>query len=359
MSTKSIVCTRYRCTREAAVRFGRLGLFLLITVVGLGFGRADAATMKFRAVRVNHVPITPTANPVVVPGDVIEVDLLASGWGTELNRLEVYQASVDNGSLLTGGNAGSVLPLRFNAAETDPANTVALRKTGFFINAVPYRGVCSAGSEDPGASCVSNGADCLTGTCLDSVCIGGLHSSQACAEPENQCPGGDCVTRPDWVFATVPGTVITAVDVSSAYRLGGTPLVISSGPVDPSACVGGSNDGGPCDGAVDCAGGSCHVVDFYLGTLILVASDDAEGEFVLNYLPEPDSFLYEFSTDIDASLRLEPLTITVRAPEPPPDDGTGFEPIPTVSTWGMAALALMLMIAAKLHVRRRRWHRLA
>lgn len=142
---------------------------------------------------------------------------------------------------------------------------------------------------------------------------GGAWAGRECVTDSNQCDGGYCEERRDWIFdGLLP---IAAIDVFSAepdYRFGAT-LLVDLGPKDPSTCLGGTNDGGPCDGDADCPAGACQVVEFYFGTLILDVPDTANGTFAYGIVPGYDTFLGG-PHETDATIHPVPLTIHVANP---------------------------------------------
>lgn len=115
----------------------------------------QAATIRLAAVAVNGARFdSPQGAVDAVPGDRIEVEILVSGWGTEIDRVQVARVRVGNPALpATDGQpptetCGSVPPLHLD--------TFDLRPAGAYFS-VGTRGVCSAESGTPGASCVIHG----------------------------------------------------------------------------------------------------------------------------------------------------------------------------------------------------------
>jgi len=309
-----------------------------IATIGVGMlmvsSVAQAATYRAKAVAVNGTDIAETNTVGAVPGDIIEVDWTLSGWGTDISTLQIMQFATDNAGMidietLGAAGCGSIRPLNHDTQD--------LRPTGAYIS-IGDRGICSGGTND-GEACVDSSLDCTagicvggtaqgqacsgavdcpggvceTGECIDGVCSGGRNRTNTCELPENQCDGGTCEPRSDYVFDGL--SVLSAVDTFTAfpnYRYGGT-LFVDTGPTDPSVCLGGTNASGPCDGAEDCPGGTCNIVEFYVGTALLEVQEGADGEFTYDLLENNSTFVIGPS-QIEASLNVEPLTINVDGP---------------------------------------------
>lgn len=326
-----------------------LGLATLGVGMLLVSSVAQAATFRAKAVRVNGTAISPTNSVDVVPGDVIQVDWLLSGWGTEITSLQTYQLTTDNAAMIdiegqdnpTG--CGSIHPL--------DSDGFYLRKAGAYLDAFPAgRGTCSSGSSNAGVSCVAAAFDCnlgicrggstdgtfcsndptcvdstcTFGTCIDGVCDEGRNAGSACALPENQCSGGGtCDSRADYVFAGIQGVIITAIDPATLfpnYRYGGT-LFGQIGPLDGSVCLGGTHASQPCDGNADCPGGQCNLDEYYVGTAILVVDDLANGVFKYSLRGGTDSFVGGQAGGPAPVVKFEPLTINVDNPVGCPNAG--------------------------------------
>ncbi len=88
--------------------------------------------------------------------------------------------------------------------------------------------------------------------------------------------------------------------------------------------------------------GGCYLFDDgsvkYIGTLVLDIPPDAVGSFTVGFLGEPDTVMKGASEQ----LTLLPATITIHAP-----------PIPTLSQWGLAIMALLTTALGSIIVARR------
>ena len=257
-----------------------MGIGLLLTS-----SVTEAATARVRAVALNGSPIAPTSTLDVEAGDVIETEIMVSGWGTVISTVKTYQITINTDGMIDqpGPHAfGSIKPLNYD--------TPRLHPSGFYINIAPFgRGVCSSESTNAGVSCVSSPVACSGGACVDGICDGGTNASELCATADNQCIGGSCGSHPGFLFVGFSGALCIA-STDPVYRLGCT-LIQGNGPADPSRCIGGSADGAPCDGDGDCQEGMCDVVEFYTGTVMLEVGDDASGVFRFEALPDPASIL--------------------------------------------------------------------
>lgn len=267
---------------------------------------ARAVTVRMVAVALNDTPLSAPADRIdAVPGDRIEVEFHVSGWGTELDHLKTWQVTVNNLDVVQSNepaHCGGVAPLYYD----DPF--IALRNNGAFASAtVVGYGVCSDESDLPGVHCVSRLSTC-TGTCIGNICSqDSTNAGAMCSNVEDQCPGGTCVTRADYLFADQNS--ICATDVSNPdYRFGCT-VLLDDGVVDPSACVSGSNAGGPCESDADCPGGTCHLVEFYGGTVILEVGDNARGTYHYGVLTGEATFFKDGNPA--ATVHSVPLEIRV------------------------------------------------
>jgi len=256
-----------------------------VVVVGVGLLCAssvvDAATIKVRAVRLNGAALPAPASTLDVNrGDRIEVDILAGGWGSAFNNVKTYQATLNIGAMLNleGPEAcGSILPINFD--------TLELRPTGAFINnGTTGRGVCAAGATNAGASCVIAPVLCSGGVCVDGMCQGGSAAGSLCATATNQCVGGSCIPRPDYIFDGFSNPICAVSTFATNYPMGCTLFL----------------DNGPSDG-----GG-----DYYLGTAVLEVRNDAAGTFVFDVVPPPSTFLTD-PNRLDAPIESEALTLNV------------------------------------------------
>jgi len=296
----------------------------------------QAATIRLAAVAVNDVRFDePQSKIEAFPGDRIDVEILVSGWGTRIDRVQIAQVTVDNEALISKpgtSRCGAIRPL--NAGYDVPDE---LLREGAFFCIPPGCGYCSEESASAGTRCHLEVADCSLGRCMggvgngyacetpsdcpggtcetrvctDELCNGGWHAGEPCVEVENQCDVGTCESRDDFLFRLAgAGQVFLGVDTGTLfpdYRFGGT-IFLGDGREDPSHCVGGQHDAEPCEGDADCAEGVCDLVEFYFGTVILEVGKGAAGTFVYEPLLPPDSFVTGPGLT-EATIHVEPLVI--------------------------------------------------
>lgn len=346
-----------------------------VVLCGLAFGQsgipiADCEGLggkplfSLKAVAVNGVAVAPSNSVNAMPGDMVDAEVFVSCWGSELDVLTTFQSSVLMGEGATSGSSGLILPAGWDAPlliDHHPCDDPR-----FPINTAQYG------------------------------CVGPNHNPELGASLD--------VTRPDYLLAGL--AQFSAVDTASLFyfRFGGT------------------------------IAGVVGVVDVgqigYAGTLRLVVSDDACGDFSFAFRlgQNPPDWSYECSDTFVCDFRLaiedcscpelESLVVhvceddglvcngsstcdaelgCVIAPPPSCDDGVACTvdtcdeaidgcahalnhgacddgdvctrdectpggcvniddlcgDIPTASHWGLAVLALCLLIAAKVRFRPR------
>jgi len=333
----------------------RLVTFLSL-VLGMVAG-VNGAIVELKAVKVNDVPIAPTAKVSVLPGDTIEIDIFVSDWASELSEANGYEVTLDPASFVTG-DSGVLVPIRhrglmplFNFCASDADCVPEAHCTGSDI-AID---VCL-----PDDGCHSD-ADCLA----DEFCT----VDQVCALDVSPNEGVPQVgvfideDRSDFLFAGLSTFSVVSLSESPRLRLG-------------SGLLGNVN-------AVD--NGTLQ----YVGTIIVEAStaDSSYGEscgaFELRVLEHPYlSYLifgptshgdeYAFLIPVSMSVNVSCVvgsccdTFAASCMEQVGDlacqeDGQVFYPdlacsnvdcgpsiIPTVSEWGLLTLTLLLLTGVKL-----------
>jgi hypothetical protein len=212
---------------------------------------ATAATVSLRAVRVNGAAIPPANSITIANGDEIETEIYLSGWGAELPQgVHFYGADVAGAAGFQSGSNGTILPKGWRAPLT-PIECSDARPCP------SHYPVCS---NDYGCTCPGHDSD--AGAYIDLATKGGLCYDQGC---------------------------ICAVDISSLnYRY----LCVRSG--ESSA-----TDTG---------------VALYLGTLVLVVSDDACGDFTIGFSQGSNSSIIGDAESPPTAVELvsQPLAIHVQ-----------------------------------------------
>jgi len=294
--------------------------------------------LSLKAVAINGNPIVPTSNVTAARGDVVEAEIWLSCWGLDLGLLRAYQAVLAGRIGATSGDSGLVLPVGWDAP----------------LDLTP---------------CVST-PDCPPGTsCTAGTCSGPAHFPGLGVFIDT-----DRADYPLRDFDPLPVIGTTTLD----YIIAGLARDIT----------GATDDGQP----------------KYGGTILLEVSNDACGEFTFDFWtiglssisvfgspPDfdpntPDTvvpgtqplFIQTLDCDCNNNGVLDddelatgvandcnqngiPDGCDIASGTSPDADGNGtpddcFTPIPTVSEWGLAVLALLLLVTAKLQfgfVRRR------
>ena len=245
-------------------------------------------TFSVEAVEINGVDVgpSPSSSVAVRPGDIITVEIFVRDWSPAGQHLRGYQAQVAFGSY-TSGHAGNIYPKGFSAT-TD------------------LNGACTAGGADgvPNHEHVYiDRAWCFydsdpVGSDLGPWSNGGCSVSVDCLFPP---AGSGLCSLPsiDWVFGSVGETYAVTNSIMCDHRYIGATAVADQGTI--------------CD-----QDGS----KYYLGTLILEVSADAEGIFTV-WLNDKDpdgdgipdfSFLLDETNTLIAPVYFESLTIRVPSP---------------------------------------------
>jgi len=332
----------------------------------------DPAYVSVRAVAVNGESIVPSSDVVVAPGDSVEVEFYLSNWGPRIGALATWQVTLDNEAFAYWGDAGRITPRYPGDGDGYCENTGATCTD-------PLDCTRCLGGPNDGARCLGSstcsGFECEYGGCVtaaesgiyfaDFTCSSdSVHPGRNC-QIDADCPEGTCDVRPDFVFAETEQR-ICAIATFAEFTAGCT------------------LSGGSLLEVVD------EGYDYYALTAVYDVSPDALGEFVLSIVMGRWSFLTN-ADRVDAPLGVEALAITV---EPGPPTGaccdcsgrdaymmpipacvngrtqaqcsgasqvwTGgvtcleagcsceFQPIPTVSEWGLLLLALSLLIGGKI-----------
>ncbi len=281
--------------------------------------------LSLKAVAINGSAIAPTSNVIVARGDVVEAEIWLSCWGADVGLLRAYQAVLRGRVGVESGDNGLVLPVGWDAP----------------LDLTP---------------CVST-PNCPPGTsCVGSMCSGLAHFPGTGAFIDT--------ARADFPLRDFdPLPVIGTTTLN--YLIGGLARDFT----------GATDDGQP----------------KYGGTVLLEVGNDACGEFTFDFLNTGVSSISEFFS-LNAGFSVVPGTqplfiqtldcdcnnngvfddeelatgaasdcnengipdsCDIASGTSPDADGNGtpddcFIAIPTVSEWGLAVLALLLLVAAKL-----------
>ncbi|MCH7871806.1 MAG: hypothetical protein IID33_08905 [Planctomycetes bacterium] len=301
-----------------------ISLALASSLFAAGSAFAQTPTLSLQAVRINDVAITPSNSITVKPGDTIMAEIFVSDWSPDGERLVAYQTVLSFDALVSG-TSGSVLPLGWDRPLT--------------------------GADDIG---------CIT----DNDCPAEFPSCDAggffCVGPNHDPAQGVFIdpNRGDWVFFSS----------SSGSPFPGLAVVDFAGPVIRYAAL-----------LINPGDAQTYALPpKYCATLRLEVSNDASGTFGFEIDP-PDSVLFD-----DRIIRILPLALIGLTIEIDPcgngvidageacdgadlgdcpgscaDDCTCLPvELPTVSTWGLAALTLSLLAAGRVYFGRRSSYRL-
>jgi IPTL-CTERM motif len=281
--------------------------------------------ISLKAVAINGNPIVPTNNVTVARGDIVEAEIWLSCWGADVGLLRGYQAILEGHDAVVSGDAGLVLPVGWDAPlQLIPCNSMP---------DCPFGTTCSAGQ-----------------------CKGPNHLPSLGAFID--------MTRADYVLRDIDPLPIIGT-TTLHYLIGGVARDFT----------GATDDGQP----------------KYGGTVLLEVGNDACGEFTFDFITKSIFLISEFFPP-DGSFTVvpgtQPLLIQtldcdcnnngvfddeelatgaasdcnengipdscdIASGTSPDADGNGtpddcFVAIPTVSEWGLAVLAILLLVAAKL-----------
>lgn len=297
-----------------------------LAFLGMHASVAWGASSSLRAVKINGSPILPSSNIVAAPGDRVEVEIRIWGWDADLpgSLLSAYRVVIDGRRGYTSGSSGLLLPAGWDAPPDvflcgSDGDCPADQPTCFVQHNPRFDDLCGASCpcQPEYPVCASFGG-----------CVGVDHDLKNLGRYAFVD-----IHRSDFVFP-LGGVGGVSVVSSVNYTYGGAALF---GP--PTL------DTGPL-GA------------WYAGTLTLDIPSDAGGEFtigtVLGTAPNFDSLVVleppppatpDPNHEIRAPLATAmPLRINVIASN---------SVIPTVSTWGLVALCLTLLVGAKVVFSRR------
>ena len=266
-------------------------LSVFLGVAAMG-GLAEAATYSVFAVSVNGSAIPSTNNVTVNPGDVVTLEFWGSDWSPKGQVLRSWQINLDTDGY-TSGDAGELVPFGLDNAQF---------------------GFCA--SDD----------DCEAP--LTCFLLPG-NTPVYCAGPNNDPTLGAFIdsSRSDYVFFNKPE--LTGINYAILmYPHGALVINVFDAPV--------------------------YTVPRYFSTLILTVSNDASGTFAVG--PSTvGTVMDDINVDEILPLEFEPVTINVVAPDDPDCEGDpDCGEIPTVSEWGVAIMALLLLIGGKVYFTRRR-----
>ena len=319
--------------------------------------------LLLKAVSINGVPIEPTSHVTAARGDVIETEIWLSCWGADLGRLRAYQAVIQGRLAVASGDAGLVLPVGWDApldnVLCDPNNTCPINLT-----CVGYQCVGPNHFPDLGSSIdVSRDDYVFSGlgpiffrltTTLNYFFAGLSQNTSGTADAGQPKYGGTLLLRVsdnacgEFTFDFVtkgPGNRSLFSNSATDIAPNSQPLFIQTKDCD-------CNDNGVLDdeeiasgAASDCNGNSlpddcdadCDGNGIPNDCEIAACNGDrACGDCNENGIPDGCDIASGNSTDLDGNGT--------------PDDC--FRPIPTVSQWGLAVLAILLLTVAKLRFAR-------
>ena len=296
--------------------------FSSLVFVSFLFGgeSAIAQTLSLEAVKINDVSITPSNSILVKPGDTIVVEIFASDWSPNGQRLHAFQADIARTSFISGAT-GDIRPVGWDRPLITVINCFPATPS-----CPPEFSVCNAGGF--GGFCVGENYDPAQGVFINP-------------------------NRADWVFfdsssgSPFPG--FSTVDFAGVnFRYGAIvfPSIHAQVYAPPSK---------------------------YCGTLKLEVSDNASGTFSFEVLG-PSTTLTDTKLDPIEPLTLLGLTIeidpcgngAIDAGEACDGEDLGVCPgacaddckclpegIPSVSAWGLVVLALVLLVAGRVYFGRR------
>lgn len=208
--------------------------------------RASAVTFSIKAVKINDAPIAPSAQVSIQPGDSVVAEFYVSGWNQNRpgSHLLTWQFTLDRLSWISGSR-GTLLPRGWNASLEFTPCIRSLDCPAEQPTCTSFRFctlICS-----PNATCPTEFPVC---------------DNFHCVAPGHDPDGNNAfidAARPDYVhFGYSPIFAVSTYHLDYSY--GGT-AGLGDGPLD---------SGQP----------------RYLGTLALVASDDACGLFTVSLLPD-------------------------------------------------------------------------
>ncbi len=255
----------------------RIGL-VAVGVSLLSMSAVQAITVRVAAVGVNGVKLAaPVSSINLVGGDLVEAEILVSGWSDELSSVSTWQVGLNNESIINDEppiNCDTIKPLHFDNPPFRPAGAYMDRRSN---QAAPGRGICDAASSNAGVSCINAPSACA-GECIDGLCA--EDAGIMCATATNQCVGGDCIPRPDFMMAS--GAAICAVQTFANNYVYGCTAFGGAGAID--------------DGS-----------EFYAGTVLLEVSPGALGTFNLQAVVNPTVTFFLSPSSVEATLDLVPL----------------------------------------------------
>lgn len=225
-----------------------VALFVANVVSELGTP-ATAAVVSLRAVKVNGAPITHTNNLIAEQGDEIETEIYVSGWGAELPLgVRAYQADIAGVAGFQSGSNGTILPKGWRAPLT-PIECSDAQPCPSHYPVCSNRYGCTCPGHDPDA-----------GAYIDLATMDGLCYHQGC-------------------FCGVDTLLLN-------YRY---------------FCV-----------RIGESGATDTGVALYLGTLDLVVSDDACGDFTIGFSQDSSIIADTEAPPTAVELVSQPLTIHVQ-----------------------------------------------
>ena len=228
------------------------------------------AVIHTRAVRVNEKPIARTPHVVVNPGDQVDIEFYASGWGVDIATVKTWQVKADVEGYFSG-DQGRLNPLGWEAP--------------FFDRRCQADDDCGGGRCQERGTCgfvaCQSDADCVVPFACD---VPGIVGWCVGANFERELGGFINAEHPEFIFSGI-SDVIAAVSFYSYNFLFGATLFLDDGPAD---------------------GGGMY----YLCTLRLVVSDDALGVFTVG-TSDPQATFLANRNRVRARLVFDPVAIEV------------------------------------------------
>jgi len=294
---------------DAGDFFPLTGEPLTIEVIDPQHPPGGGATYSIKAVKVNGVPIVPTNNVAVRPGAVVTAEVFLSGWNRNQpgGKLNTYQFTIDGINSYFSGPSGHVFPMGYNAPwdvhECSSPNPICPVETPDCRDMLDGTSRCTI-------RCTTS-ADCPFEfpTC---------RATHVCAGPGHDPDDYQLIdtAKPDYVFGGLGAVAVVRNDYTIQFVYGATM---------------------PSDPVVEDLG-----FPYYVGTLMLGVSDDALGMFVIGIDESEGSPESRSYVELD-----EPGNVFFAGGVPLSINVVTVDPIPTVSGWGLAILALAMLTGAK------------
>jgi IPTL-CTERM motif len=320
--------------------------------------------LSLKAVAINGNPIEPTNNVTASRGDVIETEVWLSCWGADIGLLRAYEATLDGPDAVVSGDAGLVLPVGWDAPiefagcyfDFDcPLGTICFQGRCIGPNHFPELGIwIDTDDEDYVLRNFNQVADFGTSE-LYYKFLAFVFGSTGAADSGEPKYGGTLLLSVsedacgEFTFdffvnrgnPDVSETVFLAPDSITLAAPNTQPLFIQTHDCD-------CNNNGVLDDEELATGSATDCNNNNL-------PDDCDPDCNLNGTPD-DCELANCNGDRscgDCNENGIPDSCDIASGTSPDADGNGtpddcFMAIPTVSEWGLAVLAILLLVAAKL-----------